>query len=241
MLHHRTRTSSDIVLYGFGQIGQTLTNQIVEQKNYFSDKLDINLPIIALCDSSGAVVSENYEGFSLVDLDYAIEIKAKGEKFEPNHKPLKLSEWINILEQEVWPNSASNAILIDNTTDSFDIIYNTIKNGGNVVTANKKPLAVDQRSYDSLFELADKNNCTIRYEATVGAGLPVIDSIEKLESSGDEIRSILGCLSGTLGYLMSSMENGMTFSGAVREAYEKGFTEPDPREDLSGMDVARKH
>ena len=135
VLHHRTRTSSDIVLYGFGQIGQTLTNQIVEQKNYFSDKLDINLPIIALCDSSGAVVSENYEGFSLVDLDYAIEIKAKGEKFEPNHKPLKSSEWINILEQEVWPNSASNAILIDNTaTDSFDIIYNTIKNGGNVVT-----------------------------------------------------------------------------------------------------------
>ncbi len=109
-----------------------------------------------------------------------------------------------------------------------------------MVTANKKPLAVDQESYDALFDLAKKNSCSIRYEATVGAGLPVIDSIEKLESSGDEIRSILGCLSGTLGYLMSSMENGMLFSHAVREAYEKGFTEPDPRDDLSGMDVARK-
>ena len=72
-----------------------------------------------------------------------------------------------------------------------------------------------QEKYDALFALAKEKNALIRYEATVGAGLPVIDSIEKLEESGDEIYSILGCLSGTLGYLMSCMENGMKFSDAV--------------------------
>jgi aspartokinase/homoserine dehydrogenase 1 len=186
-------------------------------------------------------MSDTCDGFDSIDLDYAKEIKAKGEKFEPNHKPLNSNEWVHILDQHVWSDRSQATILVDNTaTESFDILFDTVKQGGHIVTANKKPLAVDQLRYDALFELAKENNCSIRYEATVGAGLPVIDSIEKLESSGDEIRSILGCLSGTIGYLMSSMEKGMLFSDAVREAYEKGFTEPDPREDLSGMDVARK-
>ena len=80
-----------------------------------------------------------------MDLDYATEIKAKGEKFEPNHKPLKANEWVNILDQQVWSHSSPDTILVDNTaTESFDILYNTVRQGGHVVTANKKPLAVDQ-------------------------------------------------------------------------------------------------
>ena len=89
VLDSKSKASSDLILYGFGQIGQTLTNQIVEQTSYFSEKLDIDLPIIALCDSSGALISDTCDGFSSMDLDYATEIKAKGEKFEPNHKALK--------------------------------------------------------------------------------------------------------------------------------------------------------
>ena len=145
VLDSKSKASSDLILYGFGQIGQTLTNQIVEQTSYFSEKLDIDLPIIALCDSSGALISDTCDGFSSMDLDYATEIKAKGEKFEPNHKPLKANEWVNILDQQVWSHSSPATILVDNTaTESFDILYNTIRQGGHVVTANKKPLAVDQ-------------------------------------------------------------------------------------------------
>ena len=78
------------------------------------------------------------------------------------------------------------------------------------------------------------------HEATVGAGLPIIDTIQKLQESGDEILSIEGCPSGTLGYLFGELGRGTSFSAALRAAMAVGYTEPDPREDLSGMDVARK-
>ena len=95
VLDHGRKTSCELLLFGFGQIGQTLTHQVVEQTEYFSNKLHIDLPIIGACDSSGVILAETNDGFSVVDLEYAIEIKAKGEKFEPNHKALDSSEWKN--------------------------------------------------------------------------------------------------------------------------------------------------
>ena len=83
-------------------------------------------------------------------------------------------------------------------------------------------------------------NLSLRYEATVGAGLPVLDTIDKLHEAGDTIERVEGCLSGTLGFLMQQLEEDVPFSEAVRRAHARGYTEPDPREDLSGMDVARK-
>ena len=80
----------------------------------------------------------------------------------------------------------------------------------------------------------------MRYEATVGAGLPVIDTFRKLVESGDRVLRVEGCVSGTLGFVLSSLEAGATFSGAVREAVARGYAEPDPREDLSGADALRK-
>ena len=109
-----------------------------------------------------------------------------------------------------------------------------------MVLANKKPLSIPYETYLEMFALAEKKKLMIRYEATVGAGLPVLDTLEKLLGAGDKILEIKGCLSGTLGYIMSSLEQGSSFSGAVKTAFEKGFTEPDPRDDLSGIDVARK-
>ena len=114
-MHHNSRSSCDVVIYGFGQIGQTLTNQIIEQKNYFENKLNIDLPIIALCDSSGALLSDTADGFESSDLDYATEIKSKGEKFEASHKALITSEWIDLLSEEIWSKSSLGTILVDNT------------------------------------------------------------------------------------------------------------------------------
>src|SRR5690606_31061059 len=79
-----------------------------------------------------------------------------------------------------------------------------------------------------------------RWETTVGAGLPVIATLTRLVASGDSITRIAGTFSGTLGYLMTGLESGRLFSEVVREAYERGYTEPDPRDDLGGVDVARK-
>ena len=97
-----------------------------------------------------------------------------------------------------------------------------------------------QTQFEELFEAARSSGVYLRYEATVGAGLPILDTLAKLEEAGDEVRSIAGCFSGTLGYLMTELESGTSFSQAVATAHALGYTEPDPREDLSGMDVARK-
>src|SRR6185369_1971069 len=80
----------------------------------------------------------------------------------------------------------------------------------------------------------------LRYEATAGAGLPVLDTLAKLQEAGDRVETILGCFSGTLGFIMTALEEGKRFSEAVRDAWKLGYTEPDPRDDLSGTDVARK-
>src|SRR6185503_10567826 len=104
----------------------------------------------------------------------------------------------------------------------------------------KKPLAVSQLAFDELFKTAKDRGLALRYEATAGAGLPVLDTIAKLQDAGDRVETIVGAFSGTLGFIMTALEDGQKFSDAVREAWKRGYTEPDPRDDLSGTDVARK-
>jgi aspartokinase/homoserine dehydrogenase 1 len=109
-----------------------------------------------------------------------------------------------------------------------------------VVLANKKPLAGSSRESEELFSLAASHGRRLRHEATVGAGLPVMDTFAKLIETGDEVVSIEGCLSGTLGFLLTELERWKKFSQVLGAAMDAGYTEPDPRDDLSGTDVARK-
>jgi homoserine dehydrogenase len=99
---------------------------------------------------------------------------------------------------------------------------------------------VPQLEFDRLMQTAKERGLALRYEATAGAGLPVLDTLAKLQEAGDRIEEIQGAFSGTLGYIMTALEKGARFSDAVREAWKLGYTEPDPRDDLSGTDVARK-
>jgi aspartokinase/homoserine dehydrogenase 1 len=124
--------------------------------------------------------------------------------------------------------------------DTGDLLHLALAQGFDLVLANKKPLAGPPAAYARLLEAARTAGRRLRYEATVGAGLPVIDTHLKLVESGDRVLRIEGCVSGTLGYVLSSLSEGKPFSQAVREAMEKGYAEPDPREDLSGRDAARK-
>lgn len=130
-----------------------------------------------------------------------------------------------------------NLIVIDATSGETGSFWSKLLTGGaGVVTANKKPLA----GYCEEFLKWSKFSSRFRYEATVGGGLPIISTITRLLKSGDEIVDIRGLFSGTLSYIMNEVSTGKFFSEAVREAQALGYTEPDPREDLSGADIGRK-
>jgi len=117
---------------------------------------------------------------------------------------------------------------------------NILNLGFSVVTANKIANTLDQNYYHLIRDTAKNNNVQFRYETNVGAGLPIINTLQRLISTGDKILSIEGILSGTLSYLFNAFDGQKPFSALVKDTRAKGFTEPDPREDLSGMDVARK-
>ncbi|KAF3671692.1 putative non-specific lipid-transfer protein-like protein-like, partial [Capsicum annuum] len=122
------------------------------------------------------------------------------------------------------------------SAETIGVLNQVVNFGCCVVLANKKPLTVPMEDYDKLVSQPRR----LRHESTVGAGLPVIASLNRIISSGDPIYRIIGSLSGTLGYVMSEVEDGKPFSQVVTAAKSLGYTEPDPRDDLGGMDVARK-
>ncbi|HJW70663.1 MAG TPA: homoserine dehydrogenase, partial [Candidatus Binatia bacterium] len=137
--------------------------------------------------------------------------------------------------------AVSRPILVDVTSDETDdLLRAAVGHGFNIVLANKKPLAGSWSSYDRLLGSIDEAGREMRYEATVGAGLPIIDTFHKLVETGDRVLSIEGSVSGTLMYVMSAVSSGKPFSQAVREAVDLGYAEPDPRDDLTGRDAGRK-
>ena len=131
----------------------------------------------------------------------------------------------------------AGAILADLTasTETGLTLQAALEVGCGAVLANKLPLSGPWSQVMGLFE-----HPRLRYEVTVGAGLPVIATLHYLLDTGDRVTAIEGCLSGTLGYLCAQLESGVAYSAAVSQARALGYTEPDPREDLSGRDVARK-
>jgi bifunctional aspartokinase / homoserine dehydrogenase 1 len=114
-----------------------------------------------------------------------------------------------------------------------DLLIAALGHGFDVVLANKKPVAGPRETYDALMAAAATAGRRIKYEATVGAGLPIIDTYHKLVETGDRVLRIEGAVSGTLMYVVSAVSSGTPFSQAVREAVEKGYAEPDPRDDLN--------
>jgi aspartokinase/homoserine dehydrogenase 1 len=120
------------------------------------------------------------------------------------------------------------------------LYHEAFRRGIHVVAANKKPLALPWPEREALLAHARKRHVAYHYETTVGASLPVIDTLGSLVRTGDIVELIVASLSGTLGFLCNELMTGVPLSAAVRVARERGFTEPDPRQDLNGADVARK-
>lgn len=217
-----------LAVMGFGQIGRTLVRQVMSQDNYLKKKMGLALHWMGVADRSGFVI--NSHGLTADVMTQLLETKEAGHSLRAKNR-----------ETSLWDLPVRKAIFIDTTAhESLDTAKKALHAGWHLVFANKKPLASKQHDFDDLFATARQKNLSIRYEATVGAGLPILDTLAKLQEVGDSIRCIEGCFSGTLGFLMTEISSGVAFSEAVNKAYSRGYTEPDPREDLSGIDVARK-
>jgi len=228
----RRTTRSDIVLLGFGRIGRELASHVSA-----SPELRGRLRIVGIIDRQGYLFDER--GLSERRLATAALAKSRGAHLHtlPNGVRGTVREAL----EQITAHALARPILADLASgDTHAELMFAIERGMDAVLANKVPLTVTQRAADDLFDLARTLGRSVAFEATVGAGLPIIDTHEKLVSSGDRVLSIEGCPSGTLGYLFGALGSGRPFSEAVRAAMSLGYTEPDPRDDLSGLDVGRK-
>ena len=223
---------SDVVLLGFGQIGRTLAPLIAKVKQNA-----LRLQVVGLVDRSGFVFDPR--GLPPRRLAALAAAKAKATPLAKvaGGQRASATEAVTFVASH----ALSNPILVDVTAaDTTETLKTALAAGMHVVLANKRPITVSRKHYDELQAAAEAHGRQLLREATVGAGLPIIDTFAKLVESGDRVQRIEGCPSGTLGYLFGELGRGRRFSEALRGAIAKGYPEPDPREDLSGMDVARK-
>jgi aspartokinase/homoserine dehydrogenase 1 len=216
----------DVFLVGCGVVGSELIAQIARQQPKLKAQ-NISLKVYGIANSKGMVF--NKEG---VDLE--------NWQAEMNNESVPVS--VENIKAFVRDNHLINPVLVDSTSsESLAMSYvNYLEEGFNIVTPNKKANTDSWEYYQALRSAAQKTNRRFLYETTVGAGLPVIDTLQSLIKAGDELVRFEGVLSGSLSYIFGKLEEGMTVSQATAIAKESGFTEPDPRDDLSGLDVARK-
>jgi aspartokinase/homoserine dehydrogenase 1 len=234
-----TGRESKLTFLGFGQIGRELASQLGAQEKHLRDELGLDVKVTAVADRSGIRIEE--KGFRVAALQKMAKQKAAGTRLFAGDTPLTLEQLQKMMREELWILPSHRPILVDLTSEeTAPLIQEALENGFHIVLANKKPLAVPQIEFDRLMDTARERGLALRYEATAGAGLPVLDTLAKLQEAGDRVETILGAFSGTLGFIMTALEAGKRFSDAVREAWKLGYTEPDPRDDLSGTDVARK-
>jgi homoserine dehydrogenase len=227
-----------VVQIGFGTVGGAVLEQIAAHAPVWRERLGIDVVVTAIVGRAGVLVSDDEQGFS----HDALRELAKRRRLE-EAGGISGPEFAQIDPLDAPLAVGATRIVMDAAAgDSTATIHaEALARGAGVVLSNKAPLALPMDDERSGILWGDaKPDGWLRYEATCGAGLPVISSIHTLLQTGDEILGITGALSGTFGAIFSDVAAGKPFSEAVRAAREAGFTEPDPRDDLSGLDVARK-
>ena len=220
--------------FGKGNIGDALIKQVVHRVNAMQTQYGFHFEYVGVCGQSKAVYDQ-------AGLNEALEKQTDINQMLTNYPGYIGYPGPMAMLDIVLRNNSPNLFVIDATgAEMTDVHLTCLRQGIPVITANKKPIADDYSSYDEIQRLGRGSTFRYWYETTAGAGLPVISSIKELVDTGDTVLEIAGCLSGTLGYICSQLDTGCAFSDIVVEAQALGFTEPDPREDLNGMDVARK-
>lgn len=220
------RKQINLFVTGVGNVGAKLLEQIRQQKKYLKDNLNLNIRVMGLSNSRTMLV-----GSEPIDLKNWENKLATGEKADI----IRFRESVIALNQR-------NSVFVDITANEpVAMAYEEyLRNSIAVVACNKIAAAGKQEYYSSLKRLSRKYNAPFMFETNVGAGLPIIDTLQNLIASGDRITKIQAVLSGSLNFVFNNFKSGDSFYDIVQQAKEEGYTEPDPRIDLSGVDVARK-
>lgn len=217
----------NLFLIGTGLIGKSLLKMIDQQYSQLASQNHLEVNLVGIANSKKMLFNED-----------GIKLLTAVENLVENGDSMLLPGYVETMEKM----NLSNSILVD-CTSSEEVAnqYETILSSNiSIVTPNKKANSGSLARYQKLKSTAAKRGVRFLYETNVGAGLPVINTLNDLLISGDKALRIEAVLSGTLNFIFSSFDANKKFSEVVSEAKEKGFTEPDPRDDLNGMDVARK-
>ena len=217
----------NIAIFGHGGVGSALINQILKSKNEIENRKGINLNVFAIANSKQLLL--NKKG---VDANWNETIKS-----------VAIESSVEDIIAFAKTHHLENLIAVDNTSSAnfYQNYIPLVEAGFDLVSSNKIANTISHDFYKELRVQLDAHNKQYLYETTVGAGLPLIDTIKLLHESGENITRIRGVFSGTLSYLFNNFSvQDKPFSQIVQETIDKGFTEPDPREDFSGNDVARK-
>ncbi|HKC75438.1 MAG TPA: homoserine dehydrogenase [Chloroflexota bacterium] len=226
-------TTRPLMILGAGRIARALLRQLLAREDYLRERYNLALPVAAVASSRYLAAGAPYLGAG--DLAHIADAGLEsGEAAPPNRRAQQMGYLTDLARS-----SPHRAIVVDLTASDgmAPVLLAALDAGVDVALANKKPLSED---YDTFARLTAHRRGHIAYEATVGAGLPIIHTLRALVDAGDELVDMTACLSGTLGYLCTELEDGRPLSQVVPEARARGFTEPDPRDDLSGADVRRK-
>ncbi len=225
-----SRQTLSIGVIGHGHVGSTLLDQMARRLDWLNEEFGVDLRVRAIAGSKTMVLDEHR-----IDLeDWRERLAGAGSS--------TMATDLDTLASYVQTESVPHAAIID-CSASADVAArygDWLASGIHVITPNKKANSGDIDYYRSLQERARRADAHYFYETTVGAALPIIQTLRDLVQTGDVVRRIEGVFSGTLSYLFNSFDGSVPFSEIVRAARDKGYTEPDPREDLSGMDVGRK-
>ena len=216
----------NLFVMGVGNVGEKFIEQINQQKKFLKENLKINLRVIAISNSRKMLFDE--DGISLKDWQNALNGAETADK--------------DLFIQKVKQLNLRNSIFVDITAN--EVVSQTyehyLRDNIAVVTCNKIACASVYENYSNLKRLSRKYNAPFLFETNVGAGLPIIDTLKHLIASGDKVNKIQAVLSGSLNFIFNNFSETYNFHDVVKEAGVQGFTEPDPKIDLSGVDVARK-
>ncbi len=217
----------NLFIAGVGNVGSKLLDQISRQQNFLREKLNIEMRVIALSNSKKMLFEE--EG---------IDLKNWKEKLKAAQDAANLDVFFEKVDQL----NLRNSVFVDNTANEkvTDQYEKYLKKSIAVVACNKIACSSAYPNYLRLKSLSREYNAPFLFETNVGAGLPIIDNLQNMVNSGDEIQEIQAVLSGSLNFIFNNFDENNSFYEVVKKAGEAGYTEPDPRIDLSGVDVMRK-
>ncbi|MCT4698576.1 bifunctional aspartate kinase/homoserine dehydrogenase I [Tenacibaculum haliotis] len=216
----------NLFVTGVGNVGERLLAQIQQQEKYLKEHLKLNLRVVGIANSKKMAFDEN--GINLNNWKNLLT----------NGTPATLDDFFAKTKSY----NLRNAVFVDNTANQkvSEIYEKYLRNNIAVVTCNKIACASDLNNYKTLKTVSKKYKAPFLFETNVGAGLPIIDTLKNLVASGDRVHKIQAVLSGSLNFVFNNFNAANTFHDVVTEAQKEGYTEPDPKIDLSGVDVARK-